>query len=72
MSGSRSGSDQRVNPFDRGCLANWAEVFCMRVPRSRCYFRAPFPLANPPSPKDLPDSFYLRPPWYYPDQQPHH
>ena len=33
-------SESDTNPYDRGCLGNWAEVFCTRVPPSKCDFRA--------------------------------
>ena len=27
-----------TNPYNRGCLANWAEVFCVKVPPRNCNF----------------------------------
>ena len=33
-------SESNTNPYNRGCLGNWAEVFCTRVPPSKCDYRA--------------------------------
>ena len=29
-----------TNPYNRGCLRNWAEVFCVRVKERNCDFSA--------------------------------
>ena len=29
-----------TNPYNRGCLVNWAEVFCVKVPERNCDFSA--------------------------------
>ena len=28
------------NPYNKGCLGNWYEVFCLPIPPSKCDFRA--------------------------------
>ena len=32
-----------ANPYNKGCLANWAEVFCVRVPARNCDFTEVMP-----------------------------
>lgn len=36
----RYGYDRSRNPYDKGCLGNWASVWCVPTPKSRIDFRA--------------------------------
>jgi len=46
----RYGYERARNPYDQGCVANWASVWCIKTPQSKVSFRAPVVPKRPPPP----------------------
>lgn len=45
----RYGYDRSRNPYDQGCIANWASIWCVKTPPSKINFRARVSPPRPPS-----------------------
>jgi len=46
----RYGYERSRNPYDQGCVANWASVWCVKTPASKVSFRSPMVPKRPPPP----------------------
>lgn len=46
----RYGYDRSRNPYDQGCIANWASIWCVKTPPSKIDFRARVKPSRAPKP----------------------